>query len=303
MRLVVIALLVGFVAPARADEVDELVKRGEALAKRGEFTTAIAAFKEADVKRPSASHACLIGLVYTRRELWPQAELFLAQCRARATADDPLPHWIETVERQLREKLEAAGAAPITIVVNPATAAAKITVSSFAPDEVFEPNTIHLAPGRHVLEVSAQGYVATSREVVVETAEPQTVTIELQKPEAGALRKVETPPPVPPAPARGRLPTALMIGGAALAVAGGAYQLFVYKPALDRLAAAPDDAVYDARVHSFRTRRDVTIGLYAGAALVLATGVVLRYTYDHHELTVSPAVSHEGASVVLGWSR
>jgi hypothetical protein len=301
MRSVVIALLVGIVAPAYADEVDELVDRGETLAKRGEFTSAIAAFKEADVKRPRASHACLIGLVYTRRELWPQAELFLARCRARASADDPLPRWIDTVENQLREKLEAAGAAEIAIVVSPATAAAKVTVSSFAPDEVFEPHTIHLAPGRHMIEVSAQGYVATSREVIVETAEPQTVTIELQKPVAQAPRTVEPPPPVPP---RSIVPTVLMMGGAALAVAGGAYHLFVYKPALDRLSRAPNDAIYDARLHSFQIRRDVTIGLYAGAALALATGALLNYTYGHREkLTVSAAMSHDGASVVLGWSR
>jgi hypothetical protein len=116
----------------------------------------------------------------TRRELWPQAELFFALCHARATPRDPLPPWIDKAEQQLAAKLAETGAAPITIRVNPLEAKPHISVSSFAPDESFPPRTIHLARGRHVLEISAPGYVSTSREVVVDTSDPRTVVIDLQ---------------------------------------------------------------------------------------------------------------------------
>src|ERR1700733_8442606 len=87
---------------ARADEVSDLEARGEQLAKSSEYTQAIAAFKAADLRRPRAVHACMIGLAYLRRELWPQAELFLASCEKRASPGDQPPGWIDAAEHQLR---------------------------------------------------------------------------------------------------------------------------------------------------------------------------------------------------------
>jgi len=307
MRWVVL-VVVAFARVARADQVDDLVARGEALAKQSEFSSAIEVFKSADALRPRAKHACLIGLVYTRRELWPQAELFFALCRARATTDDPLPKWIDEAQQQLTAKLTAAGAAAVTIVVAPAEAHAHITVSSFAPDEVFEPRTIHLAPGRHVFDVTADGYVAASREVVIATSEPQTVTIELRSTAdvaAEAARRATAPappapaPPASPAQPRSIVPTVIVLGGAALALAGGAVELFALKPARDRLAASQDVALFDARLSSFRDRRDLTIGLYAGAVAAVATGIVLRYTV----FAVGASVERGGGVVTLAWSR
>ncbi len=307
MRWVVL-VLVAFARVARADQVEDLVTRGEALAKQSEFSSAIEVFKSADALRPRAKHACLIGLVYTRRELWPQAELFFALCRARATTDDPLPKWIDEAQQQLTAKLTAAGAAAVTIVVTPADAHARITVSSFAPDEVFEPRTIHLAPGRHVFGVTADGYVAASREVVIATSEPQTVAIELRSTAdvaaEAARRAVVPPPPVaspaaPPAQPRSFIPTAIILGGAGLALGGGAVELFVFKPARDRLAASQDVEQFDARLSSFRDRRDLAIGLYAGAVAAIATGIALRYTV----FAVGASVERGGGVVSIAWSR
>jgi hypothetical protein len=257
--------LVALVGTARA--VDDLVAKGEEAAKQLQFSQAIQAFKAADAKRPRAKHACLIGLAYTRRELWPQAELFFAACRARATADDPLPDWVGAAETQLAAKLAAIDAAAVTIVVTPPNA--KLTVSSFEPDERFPPRTIHLAHGKHVIEASAPGFVTTTREVVVTTNDPQTVAIELHPP---------PPPPPPPPPLAPRI---VIAGGAALAVAGGAFQLFVYKPAHDKLAAAPNVFAYDAAKHGFEVRREITLAIYGAAAVTLAIGIVLELRGHH----------------------
>ena len=85
---IVVAALCAVSSIVRADEIDELVAKGQELAKQSEWTQAIDAFKQADAKRPRALHACMIGLAYTRRELWPDAELFFARCHARASASD-----------------------------------------------------------------------------------------------------------------------------------------------------------------------------------------------------------------------
>jgi hypothetical protein len=299
----VVLLVLTLARWAHADDVDDLVAKGEALAKQSEFTSAIDTFKQADAIRPRAKHACLIGLVYARRELWPQAELFFARCRSRATDEDPLPKWIDDAQHQLETKLTGAGAAAITIVVTPAEAHPQVTVSSFAPDEVFEPQTIHLAPGHHTLDVTADGFTAASREVVVTTAAPQTITIEMHRPgETPPVVAVQPPPPPPPP--HSLVPAVIVVGGLALGVAGGAFELFVFKPARDQLASAPDAAVYESRRSSFALRRDVTIGLYAGAVAAVAIGVVLRYTvFADSSVTVGATTEHGGGVVTVGWSR
>jgi len=50
-------VLVALVGTARADDVDDLVAKGEDAAKQLQFSQAIQAFKAADAKRPRASRA------------------------------------------------------------------------------------------------------------------------------------------------------------------------------------------------------------------------------------------------------
>lgn len=84
---------------------DALVAEGEDLARRGEYSRAIARFKQAERIEPHAANACRIALTYLRRELWPQAEIFLAQCRQRSSTADPAPGWLPEAEKELASKL------------------------------------------------------------------------------------------------------------------------------------------------------------------------------------------------------
>ncbi len=308
-RLVILVGICVAVA-ARADDADDLVAQGEALAKQSDFSRAIEVFKKADALSPRASHACLIGLVYTRRELWPQAELFFALCHARATASDPLPPWIEKAEQQLAAKLAETGAAPVTITVTPLEAQPNISVSSFAPDESFPPRTIHLSRGRHVLEVSAPGYVSTSREVVVDTSDPRTIVVDLQTPQqvaaAEAAARAKSAPIIMSEPQRSNVPLYVGLGGIALGLGGAAVDWFLVKPKYDALSSAPDGAVFDRDSGAYKTDRDLAVALYAGAAAAIITGVVLRFTiYDRAEapVRISGSIDRGGGIVSLGWSR
>src|SRR5512143_861795 len=108
--LVVVAPVVG-----HADDREALQAKGEQLAKEGRYNDAIDAFKAADRIQPRASHACLIALAYTRREAWPQAELFLSICHQRANAGDPLPDWVPQADQMIKERLASANLAEVTI--------------------------------------------------------------------------------------------------------------------------------------------------------------------------------------------
>ncbi len=276
---------------ARADDVDDLVARGEELARQHEYTQAIAAFKQADARRPRAAHACMIGLAYMRRELWPQAELFFARCEKRAAPGDQPPDWIDTAHHELATKLRAAHIPAITIDVSPPRAGALLTVSSFAPDERFEAQTIHLAPGKHVIEVTAPGYHRASREILVESGEAQTVTFALAWDSSAQRRESSTSK-------TNRSLTPWIVGGVGGVLLGGgiAYDLAALQPARNRLEKAETGIAYDAYADGFRTKRYITVGLIAAGALVLGTGIVLGFT-------MSASVDRDGAAVALQWQR
>ena len=163
-------------------KVDVLVAEGEALAKAGNFSAATEKWKSADTLSPRAKHACLIGLAYTRREYWPQAEVFFARCRQNASASDPVPTWLDAAEKQLEEKLAIAPVAAIKLSVDPPAAAARFIVSSFAPDEAFGPRVIHLGLGSHTVTVTAPGYASTTVTVEVKNKADQFITVVLKKP-------------------------------------------------------------------------------------------------------------------------
>lgn len=297
-------------APARAETAAELRATGEQLAKDGRLTEAIAAFKRADQAEPRASHACLIALAYIRRELWPQAEIFLTMCHERATPDDPLPDWVSLAEQQLRDRLATAQVAAVTISINPAAVAprATVTVSSFAPDERFGPRTIHLPIGKHLITAST-GDETRQEAIEITDTSPREVVIDFTPP-------IETPPPPIVRPARSRtVPWAVTAAGGVLALAGGAYHLFAFKPTRDKLAAAADPAnprpdIYDRYSDQFDNRRLATIALYGAGAAAVITGLVLRYTvyadhddHDERELRVSAELAGGGAIVGVEWRR
>ena len=208
-------VLIALTAIAHADpDADALTAQGEQLARDGEYSRAIDAFKQADARAPSAKHACLIGLAYTRRELWSQAEIWLDRCKARANATDPLPDWFSAAQAQLAEKLKGVDTAALAIQVDPAETPALISVSSFPPDETFSPRTIHLVPGTYVVTGIVPGQPAATETVTVKLGAGNTVTLHFKQPE----KHVEPAPPPPPVVVehtRSPLPKYLLIGAGA----------------------------------------------------------------------------------------
>jgi hypothetical protein len=298
-----------------SSDVDVLVAQGEALAQKSQFSVAIEKWKAADRKLPRAKHSCLIGLAYTRRELWPQAEIFLAQCRARATVADPVPPWLAAADKQLAEKLASASVAAVTLSVAPAEAAASLQVSSFAPDESFGPRTIHLSLGQHVVTAQAAGFDSATAVIDVKDKAAMAITVTLKR--TGESAPSQPPAADRPSPlASGKLPIAstsssvtpwIIIGaGGGIAVTGGIVHATAYRSARNRLAASSGQQ-YQERTGQWQRLRTATIALYAVGAVAVATGVVLKYTvFKGYESPVAiggwidPNAS--SAMVTVGWS-
>jgi hypothetical protein len=291
---------------ASAESGEEFRARGEQLAKDGRYTEAIDAFKAAERVEPRARHACLIALAYTRRELWPQAEIWLEQCETRATPSDPVPEWVPMAKQQLVERLAAVNVAAVEIKVVPAGVDVKLAVSSFAPDEVFGPRTIHLPPGNHVITATAASYNDAQKTIVVTDKSPQTVTITLlpvEKPIIGGGKL--TGGPQPPA---SKVPVAVMGVGGGLILVGAGLHVFWFKPARDKLTDAETQAQYDSAddTGQFEKRRNITMAVYGIGAATLLTGVILKLTvFKQKEAPVQVSVTPQdgGGMVNVGFSR
>ena len=308
--IVVAGVLVWSVA-ARAQSAAELQAAGEQAAKEGSYAEAIDKFKAADRLEVRASHACLIALAYTRRNLWPQAEIFRDRCHSLAKErNEPLPDWIDTADKQIEDAIAKAIAsqtvAEVTISVEPADAAANalVTVSSFAPDEKFAPRAVHLPTGIHQLFVSAPGYEIGSQLVDIKDARPQQIVVRLHRPGEGP-GPVKAEPPAKPQPSK--LPWIIAGAGVGIAAIGGVLDATWYKSARDTLAGDTTlDPKYVGDESTWSTRRDVVIGFYVAGGLAFATGVVLKYTvfkHTEHPPAVSVAPIDNGGVVSFGWSR
>lgn len=277
----------------------ELEAQGEQLARDSHFTEAIEKFKAADKLEPRASHACLIALAYTRRELWPQAEIFLEKCHQRATPTDPLPDWIKEADQQIAERVQSANVAPVDIAVAPGDAKVELTVSSFAPDESFAPRTIHLPPGHHVILAKAPGYADASTAIDISDKSPQHVAIELHRP-----GEVLPDVPLPAAgPHANRGPLYLIGAGVGLGVVGGVLHLVWYKPVYEDLNNATTRAVYDKREPDFAAPYWTVIGLYAAGGAAVIAGAIWKYTTAREAPAIAVVPTSGGGILSVGWER
>ncbi len=282
LALVAFAATCAFASTTRADPLDDLVAKGQELGKQGSWTQAIDAFKQADAQRHRAEYACLIGLAYTRRELWPQAELFFARCHARVNGADPLPPWAAEAEAELAAKLAAANIPTLAIETTPADAT--IAVSGFPSDETFAPGTIHLAPGHYTLRASAPGYVDATRDLTVATGDHETVVLHLERVVHHTLA-----------------PWIVIGGGVAVALGGLAIDQYELQPL--RTADRKSYFNYTKNHGAFQTWQGAAIGCWIGAAIAVGVGAWLV----HHERTrpvdVTARIDRDGGAVIIGWTR
>ncbi|HEY4180196.1 MAG TPA: hypothetical protein VGM90_25310 [Kofleriaceae bacterium] len=285
--------------PSAPTAPDPLVAEGQQLAASGEYSRAIAKFKESDAQKPTAEKACLIALAYTRRELWSQAELFFARCAARAGGGDSLPTWANDAKQVLQQKLAATDASAVTFVVDPASLDAQIALTGFPADETFGPQTVHLAPGTYEVTAHVPGKTDAHEHIIVAPHAPQTVTL-----------NVVTPPPLPaPAPVgpaeHGRgmaTSTKIWIGAGALAVVGIGMHIGMGVEH-GKLSDAQDSSAWDDHDGTYRGLRIGTIAFYGAAVVTGVVGYVVYRGESRERLSVAALPTDGGAFVSLSWTR
>lgn len=322
MRRAGLACVLALASTASADtpkSADELRAEGEGHAKRQEYAEAIASFKEADRIAPQAIYSCMIGLTYMRRNLLAQAELFLGRCHTRAR-DEKLPAWVASADQQLAQALTDGKVSTFAITVTPATAGASVTVSGFAEDEKFDPQTIHLPAGNYAITVSAPSFPDVKKDVVslgTHDVQPLAFTLEqrvappidtqVKQPDPPVVKEPiivppgeDDPPVVEPKPSK--LPLALFITGGALAAGGGVMHYITWKKA-DDLRAATMRPDYDTAAKTFERERIVTFSLYGAAAIALGIGTYLQLTSPESSTSVAAVPLDGGGMVTIGWQR
>jgi hypothetical protein len=207
--------------------------------------------------------------------------------------------------------LEKANVAPVDIKVDPETAGTKITVSSFAPDETFEPRTIHLAPGHHVIIATAPGFAETRFELDVPDKTPQHVVIKLAKPG----EKIDTHPPLPPPTEPGyTLDQKLIKAGLVVAVGGvAAYGVMGFAWfKLNNIHNSGTKTEFDNssfnKVYDYS--RFAAIGLWVAGAGLVGTGLYLRsnqssraHTHEDAPMVSAAPLPEGGGIVTVGWQR
>jgi hypothetical protein len=313
--IVAVLALTGVPQRAVAEDRASLQAKGEQLAKDGHYADAIEAFKAADRIEPRAIHACLISLAYSRRELWAQAELFLAICHHRSASGDVEPDWVPLADQQIRDRLTSAGMVEVSIEAKPANA--KVTVSSFAPDEVFEPQTIHLPIGTHVVFAKAPGYVDGQLTVNITDKTPKHVVIELA-PDPGSAKPGEPlvgtgtvfvpEKPVPEQPSSKPGMTLMIAGGAAIVLGVGAHVWWGYEhgklvEANEPPITTASEDLYAAHSTRFDVARIATFALYLGGAACVGMGFYQRSQAEKSATVAAVPLPEGGAMVSVGWRR
>jgi hypothetical protein len=96
---------------ARARRANE---EGMALAKTNQLEAAIARFKDAEKLVPRFEHHCNAGRAYALRKRWPQAWLFLDDCRVRGGRN--VGPWVAALLTQVEGELRQADHRPVVLM-------------------------------------------------------------------------------------------------------------------------------------------------------------------------------------------
>jgi hypothetical protein len=242
-------------APDAIAEARQHFDRGVALFEHRDFDGALAEFLRAQQLSGRPSVWFNIGATYHQLHRYPEAMEALRRYLAEASAANPRQR--TEAERSLRE-IEAL-IARLRIVAEPADASVVVDGRAVTPGA-----EVLVGPGRHLIEVAAEGFRAERREVVVASGDTQHVRVSLAPlPRA----PVTALPPPPEAPARALLAVAGTPPDATVAIAGSV------RPASAPVEVPPGRYPLEVRAPGMRAWRG-TITLAANVPRTLQVTLV-----------------------------
>ncbi|MFT3712834.1 MAG: hypothetical protein QM817_34715 [Archangium sp.] len=297
MSHLVLALLLSQSAPSDLEKrALEASARGVEHARAGRFEAALEQFKQAEALIPRRENLCNIALTYGRMKRWPQAWLFLEECRLRSVGTQP-PTWFKDALATAEHQLSIG---PYALVVVRATEDAtlvlfpglgleeawkvvgerKVWLTNGAQDLRFRQRElewtqhIEAAAGLVVSAVAPPPVVAVVPEKVEKT-EPDKVepdkTDNTTKTDIKTEKTVLTEPPPPSRPLAGPLVTGGL--GVAAAIVGTIFY-GVARGSQAEANALEAGPAFDLVAERFGRERVVTYGGWIAGAALVVTGVV-----------------------------
>jgi hypothetical protein len=259
---------------------DRLLAEGESLAKSGDYTQALARFRDARAHAPTALADCFIGLAHARLDRWSEAHLVYERSQQRGAT--VLPSWCQRggkLDLEITAKLRSGSFAAVEIQVEPMGARVRVEGLEEA-QELVAPVTVWLALGTHAVTVEKSGYHPKERRVVLGSVSPRLVQVVLRRSEAppaslpserGAKGDLPTSPaplvaPLQATTRRGPWPWVV----ASLSAAGLAVGIVFHIRAVEARAAAaelPAGAAFDEQLGTFERERVLALGGYAVSAV------------------------------------
>lgn len=304
VRLACMALLLAFARPAFADpaSADKLAADANTLASQGKLAEAAAAFRAAYAADPRPQLICNVGVAYYKANELPRAAFYLEQCRAvGGQLDAAFLDNVDKVLAAVRHVLAAGDFTPMTLVVDPPTAAA--TLDGF-DEPIVGQHSVWLPFGTYQLHVHQDGYVDHDEPVRATDRKPITVHVTLAKP--APVEPVQVKPavpekPLPPAPVvitthPSRIPAiAATAGTVVLAVAGGLFYLHALD-LNDQAGKTNDYTVYKSlRASTLDNKHYAWIaGGLAGVGAIASA--LLWYRAVHVEVAPDHAVASIGGT-------
>ncbi len=210
-------------APAKPADPKALTKSGDTKLKAGDFAGALADYEAADAAKPTAELAFAIGECHEKlfklREAVVAYERFLAATPVPAKLKDK----VEPTQKRVAEIKGMSG--KVHLESGPPNASILVDGK---PSPEKTPTDIDLPSGKHTIRIEAEGYESAEREVDVQYAAKQDLSIELEKkapppapppPVVAEAPKPAPAPPPPPPPPPSKVP-AYITGGIAVAALG-----------------------------------------------------------------------------------
>lgn len=265
-----------------------------------DFSGALVEFQAANSTIPSPQAQEKIALCYDEMKDVAKAiqayELYLQQSEGNAK--------LQASRTQAQQRLEALKKEPVAVIVTTDPAATQVNIDG-TTQSANSPLRLELAPGKHMIEVSAVGYESSVQELEIQPGDtPKDLTFALTKAPAPAAQIAEPPATQPvaplqqgqqPAPAakkRSNVPAYITLGVAGAGVIVGT--IFGVKALKSKSAFNDKPNVRDADdAEKYAIVADMSFGV---AITMGITGTVLlltnRGTSENTETTV-PATAQK----------
>jgi PEGA domain len=302
LRWGVLALALFATAPARADESDDLMRKGSALRAEGQDAEALRIFEQAYALKPTPSGRAQIALAEQALGLWLKAEADLDA--ALTFLDDP---WIVRQQIPLQDArktiqqhigtLELLGGEPGALVIVDGATVGKLPLPS-----------LRLETGKRRLEIRQNGFHPIEREVNVVAANIARETLVMSPLPKGASSSQKATNNAWPVQEAGQaertVGIGIMLGGGAAAVFGGV-SLILREVVSQSYNANPACGIepLPQECLSQRSQRQtwvtLAIGSFIGAGVLVGAGALLWLTSPSG--TASPSRSSGKSRVSPSW--